>query len=75
MRATGARIRGTSLRPKVFREGSYTIKVGEKEPRKMKTIRSVKAGRADENQTLEVAFWSPRRRLAGRCDFSAPAQR
>ena len=36
------RIKGTSFRPKVYKDGSYTIKVGEPNKNKVKTIKGVK---------------------------------
>ncbi|MBN1422882.1 MAG: discoidin domain-containing protein [Planctomycetes bacterium] len=47
------RIRGTRIRPKVFREGTYTVRVGE-QPDGMKTFRGVKAPAAVE--ILEARF-------------------
>lgn len=47
------RISGTRFRPKVFRSGPHTIKVGEPGTRRMKTLRHVNPV-ADEDQTLKV---------------------
>ena len=46
------RINGTSYRPKVFREGSYSIKVGEGEV--LKTLRGVKSIGVEQDKTIEV---------------------
>lgn len=48
------RINGTTWRPKVFREGSYTIKVGE--GNQTKTFKGVRSIRPDQAATLEVNF-------------------
>jgi hypothetical protein len=50
------RIKGNSLRPKVFKAGTYTIKVGEQETGKMKTFKNVQSIRPGKIQTLEVNF-------------------
>jgi alkaline phosphatase D len=48
------RIRGTRFRPKVFREdGSYTIRVGDPDTNRWKTLRDVSPGSAER---LEIAF-------------------
>jgi hypothetical protein len=48
------RIRGDSFQPKVFRAGgSYTVKVGEQQPKKMQTFKNV---RPDKAGVLKVAF-------------------
>ncbi|MBL7115083.1 MAG: hypothetical protein ISS35_04900 [Kiritimatiellae bacterium] len=47
------RISGTTFRPKVFAEGTYTIKVGEM-PGKMKTLKGIKAHSVGEKKTLSV---------------------
>jgi alkaline phosphatase D len=49
------RIVGNTFRPKVFREGTYTLKVGE-QPDRVKTIDDLHSLPADQEQTLEVAF-------------------
>jgi len=48
------RIKGDRFRPKVFRKGTYTIKVGEGE--QQQTFKGVKSLGLDENETLEVKF-------------------
>ncbi len=50
------RIKGTSLRPKVFRTGKYTIKVGEQDAGKMKTLKKVQSIAPGKRQTVEVNF-------------------
>jgi len=47
------RIRGTRFRPKVFREGLYTIKVGEPGTDRFRVIRQVRAT-TDNRETIEV---------------------
>jgi hypothetical protein len=49
------RIVGTEFRPKVFKNGRYTVRVGE-QPDGMKSFAGVKALPADEAATLEVSF-------------------
>jgi len=48
------RIRGTEFRPKVFRDGHYTIRIGE-QPDTMTTLTGVEA-KAENDATLEVTF-------------------
>ncbi len=48
------RILGTTFRPKVFREGEYTVIVGEA-PRRV-TFRDIKALEPDQERTLKVRF-------------------
>ena len=48
------RIKGTRFRPKVFAEGTYTVKVGELGTDRVKTLRGVKALPPDRKETLEV---------------------
>ncbi len=48
------RIRGTRWRPKVFREATYTVKVGE--AGNWKTFESVASVPADDESTLKVEF-------------------
>jgi len=48
------RINGTSFRPKVFKDGTYTIHVGEGETRK--TFKGVKSVGLDSAETLPVKF-------------------
>ena len=47
------RIKGTSFRPKVFRDGSYTLRVGEPSAKNVKTIKGV---RPAESGSINVAF-------------------
>jgi hypothetical protein len=49
------RILGTTFRPKVFRQGVYTVKVGQ-QPDRIKTIKDVKSLPPGEEATLNVAF-------------------
>ncbi len=48
------RIRGTSFRPKVFKAGTYTIKVGEQDTGKIKTLKNVQSIMEGEGQTVKV---------------------
>jgi len=48
------RIKGTSYRPKVFKEGTYTVSVGEGKRRKV--LSGVHSIAADQAQTIEVAL-------------------
>jgi hypothetical protein len=48
------RIKGTTWRPKVFREGTYTVRVGEGESAKV--FRGIESVAADQEKTLDVAF-------------------
>jgi hypothetical protein len=50
------RIKGTSFRPKVFKDGTYTVKVGEPETVGMKTLKNVRSISSDNKQTVEVNF-------------------
>jgi len=51
------RIKGTSFRPKVFKAGTYTIKVGEPDTGKMKTLKNVRSMTSDESRTIKVSLW------------------
>ncbi|MBA7708736.1 hypothetical protein ES703_117640 [subsurface metagenome] len=50
------RIKGTSFRPKVFKAGTYTIKVGEPDTGKMKTLKNVQSIPSDESRTIKVSL-------------------
>jgi hypothetical protein len=50
------RISGTSYRPGVFKEGSYTIKVGEPGTSRMKVLRGISSLSGDRSKTIKVAF-------------------
>jgi len=50
------RIRGNIFRPKVFGEGTYTVKIGEQEPGGMRTFSGVRALAPEMKQTLDVEF-------------------
>lgn len=50
------RINGTSYRPKVFKKGTYTIKVGEPGTAKMKVLRGVLSLSGDRSKTIKVTF-------------------
>ncbi len=48
------RINGSSFRPKVFADGSYTIKIGEKE--NIKTFRHIKSLRFNQTEKIVIPF-------------------
>lgn len=50
------RIKAATFRPKVFREGTYTVKVGEPGTDRMKTVKGVASLAAGEEKTLPVEF-------------------
>ena len=50
------RIKGTSFRPKVFKTGTYTVKVSEQETGKIKTLKNVQSMTSDKKRTVEVSF-------------------
>jgi alkaline phosphatase D len=50
------RIKGDSFSPKVFKEGTYTIKVGEPDTGQIKTFKDVQSVSSDSEQTIEVSF-------------------
>ena len=50
------RIRGTSFRPKVFKEGAYTVKVGEPGTDRLKMLKGVRAAAGEGKETIEVKF-------------------
>ncbi len=50
------RIRGTEFRPMVFQMGRYTIRVGEPDTDRFRTIRNVESLGLQESRTLEVSL-------------------
>jgi hypothetical protein len=50
------RIKGNSFRPKVFKAGAYTVKVGEQDTVKMKILKNVRSIMPGERQTMKVKF-------------------
>ncbi len=50
------RIKGSSFRPKVFREGMYTVKIGEPGTDDIKTIRGVHSLSLDKQMLVDVKF-------------------
>jgi len=50
------RIKGTSFRPKVFKEGKYTVKVGEPGTEKMRVLNGLKSLPLGKEHTVEVIF-------------------
>lgn len=50
------RIKGTSFQPKVFKQGTYTVRIGEPGTKKMKTLKGLQATPAEKCRTIEVNF-------------------
>jgi len=50
------RINGKSFRPKVFKEGKYTLKVGELGTDKVKTLKNVESLPPEKKETLKVSL-------------------
>ena len=50
------RIKGTLFRPKVFKAGTYTLRVGEPDTARMKTLKGLQSMPLDESQTVEVVL-------------------
>jgi hypothetical protein len=50
------RINGTSYRPKVFKKGKYTVRVGQEDTDRMRTLRGISALDPDQSKTIEVRF-------------------
>ncbi len=50
------RIKGTSFRPKVFKQGTYTVKVGEPGTERMRVLECLKSSPHEKGQTVEVIF-------------------
>ncbi|MBA7620560.1 hypothetical protein ES703_27911 [subsurface metagenome] len=50
------RIKGSSFRPKVFREGVYTLKVGEPGTEKMKTLTGIQSLAPEKSRMIRVKF-------------------
>jgi hypothetical protein len=50
------RVKGTSFRPKVFKEGVYTVVVGEQEPERLQRLTGLKTGPEDEVSERVVRF-------------------
>ncbi len=50
------RIKGTSFRPKVFKTGKYTVKVGQQGTRRWRTMRGVESVAMDKTETMKVNF-------------------
>jgi len=48
------RIKGSSFRPKVFKNGTYTVKVGEPDTRKMEILRHVRSIGPEKSQFIRV---------------------
>ncbi len=50
------RIKGDEYRPKVFKEGSYTVRAGEPDTERMKMIEHVRSVEGGEEKTVEIRF-------------------
>ena len=50
------RIKGVSFRPRVFKEGSYTVKIGEPGTDRMKTLYSLHSIPLDKKQIVDMKF-------------------
>ncbi|MCK4965639.1 twin-arginine translocation pathway signal protein, partial [bacterium] len=50
------RIEGTSFKPKVFKDGLYTVKVGEPDTEKLKILEHLKSYKENEKKSIEVNF-------------------
>jgi hypothetical protein len=50
------RINGTSYRPKVFKKGKYTLKVGHEATDRMRTLRGIPSLDPDQSKTIRVRF-------------------
>ena len=50
------RIRGNTYRPKVFKAGKYTVRIGEPDTNTFQTFRGVNAT-ADNNKKLAIDFF------------------
>ena len=50
------RIKGTSFRPKVFRNGAYTLKVGEPGTERMRTLHGIRSIAPEKSKTIEINF-------------------
>ncbi len=48
------RINGTSYRPKVFKKGKYTVKIGEPDTDKMKTLKGIQSLAPDKTEKIRV---------------------
>jgi ribosomal protein L6P/L9E len=50
------RINGTSYRPKVFKKGNYTVKVGQPDTGKMKTLEGIRSLPPNRTKKIRVKF-------------------
>jgi len=50
------RVKGRSFRPKIFKSGQYTIRIGEPDSGQMKTLENVESLPPEKDQTLKVSF-------------------
>lgn len=50
------RIRGTSFRPMVFKEGTYTLKVGEPGTERLRTLPGIRAEKGETPRALDIQF-------------------
>jgi len=50
------RIKGDQFRPKVFKEGSYTIRIGDPDSSKIKILRNIHSVKSDEDKIVMIEF-------------------
>ena len=50
------RINDTSFRPKIFKTGKYTVKVGQQGTRRWRTLRGIQSLDLDKTKTMKVNF-------------------
>jgi hypothetical protein len=50
------RINGTSFRPKVFKTGKYTVKIGQQGTDKMKTFTGIQSLESDKTEKISAIF-------------------
>jgi len=50
------RVKGRSFKPRVFKSGQYTIRIGEPDTEEMKTFKDVESLPPEKDQTLKVSF-------------------
>ena len=50
------RIKGTSFKPKVFKNGLYTVKVGEPNTEKFKIFNHIKSVSESEKKNIRIEF-------------------
>jgi len=50
------RIKGTSFSPKIFKQGTYTVKVGEPYTVKIKTLKGLQPTESGKKKIIQVTF-------------------